>query len=82
MGLGYKAVNMCLYDINMRKFIKVKYGVEIENLAKKWIKLCWNCFAAAEELKMCSKCKAARYCGKDCQVQDWKAHKMLHKIHD
>ena len=83
MVLGYMLidVNMYLYDINMRKFIKEKYGVEIENLANKWIKLCWNCFATAQELKMCSKCRVARYCGKNCQVQDWKVHKILHKLH-
>ena len=70
------------YDVLMRKFIKERYGVEIENLADKWIKLCWNCFAAAEELKKCSKCRIARYCGKNCQVQDWKVHKVLHeKLH-
>jgi len=74
-------VNMYLYDINMRKFIKEKYGVEIENLFNKWIKLCWNCFATAQELKMCSKCRVARYCGKNCQAQDWKVHKILHKLH-
>ena len=80
MGLGHRgAVHFYLYDINMRKFIKEKYGVEIENLANKWIKLCWNCFATAEELKMCSKCMVARYCGKNCQVQDWKVHKILHQ---
>ena len=70
------------YDVLMRKFIKEKYGVEIENLADKWIKLCWNCFSAAEELKKCSKCRIARYCGKNCQAQDWKIHKVLHeKLH-
>ena len=71
--------NLVMYDYVMRKFIKEKYGVEIENLAKKWLRLCWNCFTAAEELKMCSKCRIARYCGKNCQEEDWKVHKILHK---
>ena len=67
-----------MHDTKMRKFIKEKYGVEIESLAKKWSKLCWNCFAAAENLKKCSKCRIARYCGKDCQAQDWKKVHMIH----
>ena len=70
---------IAIFDVHMRKFIKEKYGVEIKSLANKWIKLCWNCFAATEELWMCSKCKTARYCGKSCQAQDWKVHKILHK---
>ena len=28
-----------MYDAKMRKFIKERFGVEIESLAKKWIKL-------------------------------------------
>ena len=30
------------YDFEMRKFIKEKFGVEIESPVKKWSKLCWN----------------------------------------
>ena len=70
---------LTLYDIQMRKFIKEQYGVEVENLAKKWSKLCWNCFVPAEDLKKCSKCWISRYCGRDCQVQDWKVHKIVHE---
>ena len=71
--------NLTVFDTHMRKFIKEKYGVAIDSLANKWVKLCWNCYAATEELKKCSQCKIARYCGKNCQVQDWKVHKILHK---
>ena len=67
-----------LYDIKMRQFIKEKHGMEIESLAKKWSKLCWSCFAPSEDLKKCSKCRIARYCGKKCQVADWKVHKIAH----
>ena len=66
-----------MYYTDMRKFIKERFGVEIVSLAKKWIKLCWKCFAAFENLKKCSKCRAARYCGKECQVLDWKTHKVV-----
>ena len=67
-----------LYDIEMRKFIKEKFGVEIQSLLKKWSRLCWNCFTEKEGLKKCSMCKIARYCNKDCQAKDWKIHKELH----
>lgn len=30
-----------------------------------------------EEFKKCSKCKEMYYCGKDCQVEDWKNHKKV-----
>ena len=71
-----------LYDAKMRKFIKEKYGVEIESLPLKWSKLCWNCSAPKENLKRCAVCKITNYCSKDCQVQDWKVHKLLHKAHE
>ena len=67
-----------LYDINMRKFIALKYGLQIPSLTQKWSKLCWHCFASKEELKKCTKCLVAQYCGKDCQRNDWKIHKVLH----
>ena len=36
-----------------------------------------GCRVCGKEGKMllCSKCKNAKYCSKDCQVQDWKVHK-------
>ena len=72
-----------IYDNEMRKFIKEKYGIEIESLAKKWSRLCWNCSVAVENLKRCSKCRTARYCGKDCQAQDWKkVHKIAHVMQE
>ena len=69
-----------LYDIEMRKYIKRKYGVEIESLTKKWSRLCWKCFEAKSGLKKCSKCLVAQYCNKECQVQDWTVHKKLHDM--
>ena len=42
-------------------------------------KICWNCHASVSEpgvkLLMCSSCRKARYCDKECQVQDWGRHK-------
>ena len=68
-----------LYDINMRKFIAAKYGVQIPSLTQKWSELCWFCFTKTE-LKKCVKCSCsvAQYCGKNCQRGDWKIHKVLH----
>ena len=68
-----------MYDVVMRKYIKEKYGVEIESLIQKWRKLCWECGKPSEDLKKCSKCKLALYCSKFCQIKDWKkAHKLHH----
>ncbi|CAE6419781.1 unnamed protein product [Rhizoctonia solani] len=36
---------------------------------------CWGCGGAGRPLLMCTKCKRARYCSKDCQIVHWKAHK-------
>jgi len=30
-----------------------------------------------KELKLCSRCHVASYCGKDCQVEDWPVHKFF-----
>ena len=65
------------YDINMRRFIAQKYGVQIPSLTEKWRELCWHCFAKTE-LKKCAKCSIAQYCGRECQREDWKIHKVLH----
>ena len=72
--------NFVIYDIAMRKFIKEKFDVEIESPVKKWTRLCWKCFKTSETLKACSKCYVAKYCSKECQVQDWKVHKELHAM--
>ena len=43
------------------------------------MRVCSNCGTAAAEgssgvtLKPCSRCKAVVYCGKECQMQHWKA---------
>ena len=70
---------LVMYDLNMRKYIKGKYGKEIPNLAEKWRRLCWNCFNPGDQLKCCNKCRIAQYCSKDCITEDWPVHKALHK---
>lgn len=37
--------------------------------------VCWQCGGIGRPLLMCTKCKKARYCSKDCQNVDWKEHK-------
>jgi len=32
-----------------------------------------------DQLKLCSRCRAAKYCSKECQTRDWKAHKAICK---
>ncbi|KAI6098077.1 hypothetical protein EDD16DRAFT_1664746 [Pisolithus croceorrhizus] len=36
---------------------------------------CVACGKGGGQLSTCSRCKKAKYCSKDCQVEDWKAHK-------
>jgi hypothetical protein len=33
--------------------------------------------AAEEASSVCSRCQAVRYCSRECQRTDWKAHKRL-----
>lgn len=40
----------------------------------------WNCKNKEQmsgDFNLCSKCHKQPYCGKDCQVKDWKIHKLL-----
>merc|ERR1719510_2276140 len=81
--LSYVELNptVKMYDILMRHFLKTQFDVEPEDLAAKWSKKCWACGKEKnkEELKSCTVCKMAYYCGKSCQTEEWKIHKLLHK---
>jgi hypothetical protein len=37
---------------------------------------CVNC-RRQDQLKLCSRCRAVKYCSKECQISDWKAHKPI-----
>ncbi len=41
--------------------------------------ICKACEKTAEEMKKCSNCQIAIYCGKDCQKKDWSTHKVVCK---
>lgn len=43
----------------------------------KSINQCNTCFRASDDLRCCSKCKYAYYCNRDCQLLNWKSHKLL-----
>ena len=68
-----------MYDLLMRNYLK-NQGFEIEDLVQKWRMRCWSCSENLQEnLKTCTECKMAKYCGRECQKSDWKNHKLLHK---
>ena len=80
-GCKFKILSS-LYDITMRKFIKEKFGIEIQSLSEKWSRLCWNCAEEKADLKKCSKCFIGQYCSKECQRADWKVHKEHHGVEE
>ena len=46
---------------------------QIEKVAKQECSYCYKKAGSIKEtLKCCAKCKAAWYCGRDCQVKAWK----------
>ena len=38
---------------------------------------CGCCYATAVKLSSCAKCHITFYCSRDCQVSDWKTHKLV-----
>lgn len=44
------------------------------------VKTCCCCHESCNSLKLCSKCKKATYCSKECQCKHWKRHIHLCKL--
>ncbi|KAI6100532.1 hypothetical protein F5141DRAFT_303100 [Pisolithus sp. B1] len=52
-----------------------KVGMKIDIPADSALTKCVACGKGGVPLSACARCKKAKYCSKDCQVKDWKAHK-------
>ena len=50
--------------------------VRNQSTAESAVKICYSCKKAEKNLKRCTKCYTAVYCGNECQKKDWKDHKM------
>ena len=48
-----------------------------QSTAESETKFCYYCKKPEKELKKCSKCLTAQYCGEQCQENDWQNHKMI-----
>ncbi|KAG0242951.1 hypothetical protein BGW41_003116 [Actinomortierella wolfii] len=77
-GFGYKVSEEVIFTYMRR------YGINPHRIGKEdalvedtTFKTCAlpECRLMKENLKLCSKCKSAWYCSKQCQVRDWKSHK-------
>ena len=70
-----------MYHILMQEWMKSSLGVNTESLEEKMSQICWACGRNEEmsAFKTCTECKVAKYCNKDCQREEWKVHKLLHK---
>jgi parallel beta-helix repeat protein len=65
------------YSLTKRKENKLQDNKEERNqsTAQSEAKLCYCCKKPKTNLKKCSNCFTAQYCGKNCQRSDWKNHK-------
>ena len=43
----------------------------------KFFRLCHNCNKDGINYNMCSKCKVAHYCSRECQINNWAQHKYI-----
>lgn len=66
-------VNMARYGDKLTKIEEKTIGKMMKHLIIK--NVCCNYCGIIINLKQCSKCKKVRYCGRDCQLKDWKDHK-------
>ncbi|KAI6043438.1 hypothetical protein EDC04DRAFT_2651237 [Pisolithus marmoratus] len=53
-----------------------KVGLNMDDLSEPACNRCIACGKGGVPLSACARCKRAKYCSKNCQVKDWKTHKM------
>lgn len=71
-----------MYHMLMVNWVRHTWGKEVEDIEKTMAVKCWACSKVAPDpnkLKTCTDCKVARYCNRECQRQEWRVHKLLHK---
>lgn len=54
----------------------------VKGLQSKSRRDCCTCLKTATKILKCSRCKAAYYCSKQCQLKDWSVHKKFCKAPD
>lgn len=74
---GHSSAPISLYWMRKAQANGFSYATQcVEDLEKKCKRHCENCHKSANEvageLKACTRCRAAYYCGRDCQRAHWK----------
>lgn len=73
---------LCTIEVGNKELIKIQQA--------EWQKLfaivkkqagprCAKCKQQPDDLKLCTGCKTASYCSRECQKTDWKEHKVICK---
>lgn len=58
-------------------YVYSTYNVQVFYISENAFNNCWECDKNDSSLKICSICKVAKYCDKECQKKDIKKHKMI-----
>lgn len=66
-----------LWNALMTKYLREEFSLEVPNLVEKWDNQCWTCGEKSVNLKQCSKCEHAKYCGRACQIAGRKFDKLM-----
>ena len=66
-----------LYTIRRENKLQGNKEERNQSTAQSEAKLCYCCKKSKMNLQKCCKCYTAQYCGKECQKNDWKSHKVV-----